>query len=93
MEAYWVCALKGKIGEIYNIGATEPIQIKLFLQKLIKLSSSKIKLYKDPKLLRKNDVTLQVPNIKKFIKDTKWKNNTNVAKSALDLLNYFRNLN
>ena len=93
MEAYWVCALKGKIGEIYNIGATEPVQIKVFLQKLIKLSSSKINLYKDPKLLRKNDVTLQVPNIKKFKKHTKWKNNTNVAKSAIDLLNYFRNLN
>ena len=78
-----LCLKRGKIGEIYNIGATEPIQIKLFLQKLIKLSSSKIKLYKDPKLLRKNDVTLQVPNIKKFIKDTNGKNNTNVLLKAL----------
>ncbi len=30
MEAYWLTAKKGKIGEIYNIGGIEPIKIELF---------------------------------------------------------------
>tara|TARA_Y100000992_G_scaffold287585_1_gene240507 strand:+ start:873 stop:1838 length:966 start_codon:yes stop_codon:yes gene_type:complete len=90
MEAYWLCAKYGKIGEIYNIGATKPTLIKEFLSELIKLSKVKIKTFKDPNLLRKNDVTLQIPNINKFKKDTGWKNNTNVKKGALEMLNYFR---
>ena len=90
MEAYWLCARYGKIGEIYNIGATKPIVIKDFLNELTELSKVKIKKIKDPNLLRKNDVTLQIPNIKKFKKDTGWKNSTNVKKGALEMLNYFR---
>ena len=90
MEAYWLCAKYGKIGEIYNIGATKPTLIKEFLSELIKLSKVKIKTFKDPNLLRKNDVTLQISKINKFKKDTGWKNNTNVKKGALEMLNYFR---
>ena len=42
MEAYWVTAKKGKVGEIYNIGANESISIKKVLETLIKKSRVKI---------------------------------------------------
>ena len=90
MEAYWLSAQKGRIGEIYNIGGIEPVKIKFFLKQLISYSDKKIKKFLDPKLLRKNDVTLQVPDISKFKRHTGWKNTTKVEKSALELLMYFR---
>ena len=30
MEAYWVAATRGKIGEIYNIGGNKVISVKIF---------------------------------------------------------------
>ena len=36
MEAYWIAAKKGKIGEIYNIGK-KAISVENFLDKLIKI--------------------------------------------------------
>lgn len=90
MEAYWVAASKGKIGEIYNIGGTKTINIKTFLDILIKKSNSKIQTKLDKKLLRKTDVTLQVPSTKKFFKDTGWKPKVKFEDSVDNLLHEFR---
>jgi len=72
-NAYYLAAKKGRLGEIYNIGSTYPIKISKILKKLINLSSKKkIKKKLDKNLLRKTDVTLQIPNITKFQKHTNW---------------------
>lgn len=73
MKAYWDVAKKGKIGEIYNIGGSQAYTVGQVLNKLIQLSKMKIKKKIDKKLLRVKDVTLQLPNIKKFASDTGWK--------------------
>jgi nucleoside-diphosphate-sugar epimerase len=73
MEAYWLAAKKGKVGEIYNIGGNKIISVKQFLKELIKLARCKIKCSVDKKLLRPQDVTLQIPDVRKFNKDTGWK--------------------
>ena len=44
MEAYWLAATKGKIGQIYNIGGNKSIKLKNFLKLLTQYSTSKIKL-------------------------------------------------
>ena len=90
MEAYWVTALKGKVGEIYNIGGTKRYRISVILKKLKDLSSTKIISKLDKKLLRKKDIKYQIPDSKKFIKDTGWKVKNNVEKSLRDLLDYQR---
>ena len=41
MEAYWLCATKGKIGEIYNICGDKIISVETFLKQLLKLSKKK----------------------------------------------------
>ena len=73
MSAYWLVAKKGKIGDIYNIGGNKKISVGNFLRKLIKKSSKKIVLLKSKKLIRPKDVTLQIPSIQKFYRDTKWR--------------------
>ena len=83
---------KGKIGEIYNIGGTEPYKISVILKKLKLLSTKKIISKIDKKLLRKKDIKYQMPDSKKFIKDTGWKVKTNVDESLKNLLNYQRDI-
>ena len=87
MEAYWLTALKGKIGEVYNIGGSKTISVKNFLKELIKLSNSNIKTKLDKKLLRPQDIKLQIVNSSKFKKHTGWKAKIKFNKSVENLLN------
>ena len=86
MEAYWLTAIRGKIGEIYNIAGNEKITVNDTLKYLISLSKKKIKTKKDKKLLRIRDINLQIPSSKKFKKDTKWKPKIRLKESLKKLL-------
>lgn len=86
MEAYWFAAKKGKIGEIYNIGGKKIISVKSFLNELIKLSTTKINKIVDKKLLRPQDINLQVCDSRKFRKDTGWKPKVGFKKSINKLM-------
>ena len=93
MKAYWLVAKRGKIGEIYNIGGKSVVSVKNVLAFLLKKSYVKIKTKIDKSLLRPVDVTLQIPNVKKFTKDTKWKPIISLEYSLQKLLNYRRKKN
>ena len=90
MEAYWLAATKGRIGEIYNIGGNKTISVKQFLKELIKLAKCKIKHFTDKNLLRPQDVTLQIPDVRKFNKDTGWRPKVIFKDSVKKLLNECR---
>jgi len=92
MEAYWLAATKGKIGEIYNIAGNDTISVNDFLNKLIKLSKKKIITKLDPKLIRPVDINLQIADCKKFKKHTGWKPKVGFDESIKKLLNECRNL-
>ena len=93
MRAYWLTAKKGKIGNIYNIGGDEVASVGSVLKKLISLSKTNIKTKINKKLLRKVDVTLQIPSYVKFKKDTNWKPSVPLKRSLKNLLNYRRKNN
>ena len=86
MEAYWLTAKRGKIGEIYNIGGNKSISVKEALEYLINLSYKKIYTQQDKKLIRVKDINLQVPSSKKFRKHTSWKPKISVKDSLKKLL-------
>ncbi len=86
MEAYWTVALKGKIGEIYNISGDNVVSVKSFLNKLIKFSKINIKTKLNKKLLRKTDIKIQVPSSQKFYYDTGWRPKVSLDKSIINLL-------
>ena len=90
MEAYWLAATKGKVGEIYNICGDHVISVEEYLNELLKLSKIKIKPYLDKKLLRPNDINLQVSNSLKFKKHTGWKTKVNFKESLKNLLDNCR---
>tara|TARA_A100001011_G_scaffold400027_1_gene511825 strand:- start:4803 stop:5759 length:957 start_codon:yes stop_codon:yes gene_type:complete len=91
MEAYWKAATLGRIGQIYNIGGGKTVKIKKILDLLKKMSYVKIKTKIDKKLLRKTDVTLQIPDCSKFMKHCNWKPKEKFEKSLKNLLEDFRN--
>ena len=64
LGAYWIVA--GKIGEIYN-KEVNSFRLKI-LKILIKLSKVKIITKQDPKLMRPQDVDIQIPSSKNFKK-------------------------
>ena len=90
MRAYWLAAKYCKFGEVYNIGGIYKITVKEFLNKLISFSKIKIVTKLDKKLLRPSDVTLQIPNNNKFLKETNWKPRVSVDESIEKLLNFWR---
>ena len=56
VKAYLVALEKGTSGEVYNIGSGKAYKIGDILNKLISLSSAKIKVVPDKKLIREGDV-------------------------------------
>ena len=52
----------------------------------------KIKVEVDKELLRPSDVTLQIPDISKFVKVTNWKPEIPLEKTLKDILDYWRQI-
>jgi len=90
MRAYWLSILHCRPGEAYNIGGTVSIKVGDFLNRLIALSDVNIKTRCDPDLLRPADVTLQIPCIEKFRKETGWEPQYHFEESIKYLLEYWR---
>ena len=90
MEAYWLAAKRGKIGEIYNIGGKKVLSVKKFLNELKKRSHKKIKTQLDNELLRPSDVSYQISDSRKFYRHMRWEPKINFDSSINKLLDYFR---
>jgi len=91
MESYFVAAEKCQFGEVYNIGGNTIITVGEFLDLLRKKAKVSIRMRQDPKLLRPTDVTLQIPDVSKFTKETGWKPKYSFEDSVELLLNHCRN--
>ena len=91
MESYWVAAQKCRFGEAYNIGGNTIITVGEFLDLLRKKAHVPIPLRQDPNLLRPTDVTLQIPDVTKFTKETGWKPKYSFEESVELLLEHCRN--
>ncbi len=93
VKAYYMLVRKGKSGEVYNIGGDFSCTVGEMLDYLISLSPLKDKIIKkeDPSLLRKYDVTLQIPDCSKFKRDCpEWEPSTLFTNTMKDLLNWWR---
>lgn len=92
VKAYWLLVNKCTPGEVYNIGGKETMSIKEMLNRLIKLSEKEnISVEVDPSRIRPSDVTLQIPCIDKFNKETGWKPEIKFDQTLKSLLDYWRN--
>ena len=90
MQSYWIATLKGRPGEVYNIGGSKVIKVGEFLEILKGMATCKIKTVADPALFRPVDVTLQIPDVTKFTNETGWKPKYSFEESVQYLLNHVR---
>lgn len=90
MRAYWKATLHCRPGEVYNIGGMTTMTVGEFLERLIALSDVPIPTRCDPHLLRPADVTLQIPCVDKFVRETGWQPVYTFKESLADLLAYWR---
>jgi len=90
VEAYWIAAEKCDLGEAYNIGSTVPVKVGDFLEELKKQAKCKIVTKENPDLLRPVDVTLQIPDVTKFVNKTGFMPKYSLEESVSLLLDYYR---
>ena len=90
MHAYWLAAEKGRKGEVYNIAGTKIITVGEFLEVLKKMAKCEIPSREDPKLFRPVDVTMQIPCVDKFRKETGWEPKISFEETVRDLLEHCR---
>jgi GDPmannose 4,6-dehydratase/GDP-4-dehydro-6-deoxy-D-mannose reductase len=90
MESYWVAMEKCKPGEVYNIGGPKTIKVGEFLDLLKRFAKTDIPSRVDKSLLRPADVTLQIPDVNKFQKETGWKPKYSFEESVQNLLEHCR---
>lgn len=90
VRAYWLLLEKCPAGEVYNIGGDQTMTVGGILDILKEYAKVPIHHVINPSLLRPSDVTLQIPDSRKFRQVTGWKPEITVQQCLLDLLNYHR---
>jgi GDP-4-dehydro-6-deoxy-D-mannose reductase len=90
VKALWLATEKCNYGEPYNIGSGKTYKIADVLKDLLSLSEKKIKVEKDPKLMRPSDVPILLCDPSKFRKATGWEPKIDFKTTLEDTLNYWR---
>ncbi len=90
VSAYELALIKGRPGEVYNIGSGVGITIKQLLDKLISLSSAKIAVKIDPAKFRPGDQPKLVCNPQKFFRLTGWQPKIPLEVTLERVLEYWR---
>lgn len=93
VEAYWIASEKCDYGTPYNLGTNEGKTVGEILNILISKSTVPIATLEDESLLRKTDITNQIPDVTKFYNKTGWKPKIGLDESMEWLLDYYRKEN
>jgi len=90
IKAYKLAVLKGKPGEVYNIGSGKGFKISDILNKLIGFSKIEVEVEVDQTRIRPLDIPKLVIDTSKFNKLTGWKPKIKIEDTLNDVLNYWR---
>jgi GDP-4-dehydro-6-deoxy-D-mannose reductase len=90
VRAYWLAVNKATPGEVYNIASGVPITIRELLDRLLALSTAKIKVEQDPARMRPSDVEILIGDFSKFRNETGWEPQVPFEKTLQDTLDYWR---
>lgn len=90
VRAYWILALNGKIGEIYNICSGVGHKMQEILDFLLKNAEVEIAIEMDPDRMRPADIPYLLGSNEKICRDMKWIPNFDFQESLIDTLNFWR---
>jgi GDP-4-dehydro-6-deoxy-D-mannose reductase len=88
--AYYLIALKGRPGEIYNVCKGEGMKISKILDIMLSKSKVEIKVVQDPSKFRPNEIPVYIGDNSKIVRETGWKTEYDLEKSLEDILTYWR---
>ena len=89
-QAYLLALLKGRAGEVYNLGSGRAVSIGEIAQSLIRFSRKKISLEADPSRTRVAEAEVYVCDPRRFQRLTGWKPKIPLEKTLRDTLKYWR---
>jgi len=90
VKAYWLLVTKCPPGAVYNIGGAEHMTIGKALNMLLSMTTHKVTIEIDPKRMRPSDVTMQIPDISKFVSKTDWQPEFTAERTLRDMLFWWR---
>lgn len=90
VNGYFLAALKGEPGAVYNISSGKTVKISDVLNLLLKMSKIKVEIKQDELRMRPSDVPILMGDSSKFRRKTGWKPKIPLKKTLNDLLNYWR---
>ncbi len=91
VQGYHLAVLKGKPGEVYNLGSGKSVKIRKILDSLISLSEVKVRIDIDLSKKRSIDIPKIEIDSSKFRQLTGWKPKIKLDQTLNDVLNYWRN--
>ncbi|MFW9938402.1 MAG: GDP-mannose 4,6-dehydratase [Candidatus Thorarchaeota archaeon] len=90
INAIWLAATKGKPGETYNVCSNRKIQIREILDKVLSLSSKKIKVIENvPNKLRKIDEDIILGDNSKIKEELRWDVTKSLENTLKGMFNYW----
>jgi GDP-4-dehydro-6-deoxy-D-mannose reductase len=90
VRAYWLTVTKGEPGEVYNIASGSGITIRAMLDRLIAMSTVRVRVETDPARMRPSDVEVLLGDSSKFRAATGWAPRIPLEKTLADSLDYWR---
>jgi GDP-4-dehydro-6-deoxy-D-mannose reductase len=82
---------RGEPGQSYNLSSAKAVSIREVLDRLVALSTTKIEVKVDKKLLRPTDEPVIMGDNRKVVRATGWRPKIPISKTLEDTLNHWRN--
>jgi GDP-4-dehydro-6-deoxy-D-mannose reductase len=92
VKAYELLAVKGRDGEVYNVGSGKSYEMSDVLSRLVALSKKEIRIEVDPDRFLPIDIPDNRADISKITRDTGWVPTISLDESLRNVLDYWRNL-
>lgn len=92
VKGYYALLVKGKSGEIYNIGSGKAYSMEYLFNKLVEFSGKKINVEIDQQKFRPVDTPRIVCNNEKIVRDTGWRPEFSIEITLEDTFAYWKGL-
>ena len=89
VRGFYLAAVRGKRGEVYNLCANRTYQIGELLNAAIRLSGVKVEVRRAPHLMRPSDEKIIFGSTRKFFKDTGWRPMQSIEQTLCSMLEYW----
>lgn len=90
VRAYHLLMVKGKAGQVYNVGSGRSRSVRELLEVLLACSTMAIRVERDPARYRPVDVQEIVADTTRLCNDTGWRPEVPFEQSVRDVLEYWR---